>query len=961
MPCSEFYRTGRMGKSGKVSILRRFVLTGTVVLASLTQPLWPRHQQGECGTSRETLRESLFHHRQMLRARRTRPMVAAPRPIDRDAGNIAVIEDTGGVVERRNQFNLDGWTLAFTPAGQQYRYAVSQQGYDAAAAASGAPLVALDDDDSRPVALPFAFPFFGARYNQVYVNSDGNLTFTAGDNASTDRSLGRTTAGPPRIAPLFDDLNPAQTAGGVRVLADASRVVVSWVRVPEYSESGGGAVQTFQARLYPDGRIEFSYQGVNPASAVVGISPGNLQSGTQLVDFLTDSSSLYPATVAEVFGNSFTLDVVTVAQRFYQTHEDAYDYLAIYNNMGIPALGESTVAYEETVRSSGTGYGVPPGDDGAQFGSPSRLKAVLNLGPLSQYPADPMALVPARAPQADTPLTILAHEAGHLFLAYASVRGRFPFGPPMLGFQLAHWSFLFDSEASVMEGERIADRGASTSPRFLTTDITQAYAPLDQYLMGFRDAAEVPPVFLVDSPSPNFPATQHQVSGIAFDGTRQDIAASDVISAEGRRTPDSSVAQRHFRIAFILVTAQGTTPSDTDLAQLDTYRRQFEMFYSQAASGHAAVDTTLRRNLTLSLSPAGGVVAGRSTKGSVSVSTPPAADLAVQLSAPNGNATVAPQVTIPAGALSATFLLSGIKSGVEEVQATPTDPGYETAYARVQVADSSQLKLLQVPAATGAIAVRLTDPNNLPYAGAGILATPSAGGNVVPSEAFTDATGTASFVWNPGSAAVNHLTLAVDGQPATTLDLAAGTAVPVISSVQNAASLLPGIAPGALQTITGSHLAGARVLLGDTPLTQLSTADSQIVVYVPADTPLGAATLTVNAPSGASASVTVEVAAAAPGIFPQGVLHAGTGQTTASSPVHAGDYLEIYCTGLGSATPLVFIGAVPVQPVYSGPAPGFTGVQQVNVSVPSGLASGPQPVVLSVASAHSNTVDIMVQ
>ena len=45
------------------------------------------------------------------------------------------------------------------------------------------------------------------------MNSDGNLTFTAADNASTDRSLGRMTAGPPRISPLFDDLDPAADRG----------------------------------------------------------------------------------------------------------------------------------------------------------------------------------------------------------------------------------------------------------------------------------------------------------------------------------------------------------------------------------------------------------------------------------------------------------------------------------------------------------------------------------------------------------------------------------------------------------------------------------------------------------------------------------------------------------------------------------------------------------------------------
>src|SRR5205807_5664986 len=108
-------------------------------------------------------------------------------------------------------------------------------------------------------------------------------------------------------------------------------------------------------------------------------------------------------------------------------------------------------------------------DIGQEFGSPRRLQAVLNMGPPSQYPADPNAVVPARFLSRDTPLTVLGHEAGHLFLAFASVLDpNDPRGQPMLGRALVHWSFLFNSEASLLEGNRIQDNGPSASPRFTT-------------------------------------------------------------------------------------------------------------------------------------------------------------------------------------------------------------------------------------------------------------------------------------------------------------------------------------------------------------------------------------------------------------------------------------------------------------------------------------------------------------
>src|SRR5207244_6523894 len=68
------------------------------------------------------------------------------------------------------------------------------------------------------------------------------------------------------------------------------------------------------------------------------------------------------------------------------------------------------------------------------FGSKRRLRAVMNMGPLSQYPVSPTGLVPARSPIGDTPLTLLGHESGHLFLAFVSVPDpAIPGSQPMFG------------------------------------------------------------------------------------------------------------------------------------------------------------------------------------------------------------------------------------------------------------------------------------------------------------------------------------------------------------------------------------------------------------------------------------------------------------------------------------------------------------------------------------------------
>ncbi len=913
-----------------------------LLLALLALPAPARRVPTLCGTTAETPAERLFLHRKAPLPR----AIAAPSA-NRDLGDIALIEDTAGIVARQNEFNLDLKTLRFTPGSAGYRYSVLEGGYDGAAANAGAPLVALDDDDSRLVRLPFEFPFFGNSYRELYVNSDGNLTFTAADSASADRSLGRMTAGPPRISPLFDDLNPAETAGGVRVLAEAGRVVITWLAVPEWVTFGTGARQTFQASLYPGGRIDFAYNGVAPSSAVVGIAPGRLKGSTSLVDYRNDESSAYSAAIAERFGNTLDIDIVTVAQRFYQNHEDAYDYLVIFNNMDIPALNFGVIAYESTVRSRGTGYGVQPRDDGAQYGSPSRLQAVLNLGPLNQYPADPNAFVPARAQAGDTPLTIIAHEAGHLFLAYASVADPDdPAARPMLGYQNQHWSFLFNSEASLLEGERILDQGPSASPRFRTTDTVQGYAPLDQYLMGFRAPADVPDTFVVTG-APSFMQTWHPARGVTFDGARRDIAIGDVIQAMGRRTPDDTVAQRRFRFAFLLITPPGAAPPAADIAQVDLYRRQFEAFYAQAASERAFADTGLRRSLKLSLQPAAGVLEDGAGTGALIVQTPPAANTPVAFQSANGIARFPASVTIPAGASTVSFAYSGVRAGVEDVAAVPGDTRYESAFARLQVSGAAQLHLEQV--SSDPVVVRLTDANGLTYPGVRIAAAPSAGGDVSPAVAATDSNGLATFLWTPGRNAVNQLQLAVESIPAVSLTLRAGIAVPAIRTVANAASYVEGVTAGALETLFGANLFGARLSLNGAPVPLFYGSDSQMNFYVPAETPLGPAALTVTAPSGESVSRTVTVGAIQPGIF--GVRESG-------------GFLEIYCTGLGpvkdgrtAVTPVVFIGAAPVAPIFSGLSPGTPGLYQVNVKLPDDLPRGPVSVLLSVNLVHSNQVE----
>lgn len=103
-----------------------------------------------------------------------------------------------------------------------------------------------------------------------------------------------------------------------------------------------------------------------------------------------------------------------------------------------------------------------------------------------------------------------------------------------------------------------------------------------------------------------------------------------------------------------------------------------------------------------------------------------------------------------------------------------------------------------------------------------------------------------------------------------------------------------------------------------------------------------------------------------------------TGDVFVAHPAKAGETMLIYCTGLGSvtnppqsgapgsgqltvATPAVTIGGAKATVSFSGLAPGFVGLYQINAMVPSGLAAGNQPVAITMVSASSNSVLLPVQ
>lgn len=526
----------------------------------------------DCATGRVDSRDLLALHDYWRETGGVRAASGAARDVDVD--DVAVLEDAGDLVARRNPFDLDGAALRFSPRGAgAYEVARLALSLDAPGATLG-----LGSDDARVVDLPFAFPFYGARYTQVFVHADGNLTFAAPDAGPAERSMGRLLGGPPRIAAFFADLDPSR-GGSVTARLGPDRAVFSWSGVP-----GGAQINrnSFQATLLPGGDVDLVYGGeMQTREAIIGLSPGSNAALTAM-DLSSARPSSFSGAAAERFSETEKLDLASTIRRFFRGHPDLFEQVVVYTTRPLNPLG-GTLAFEINVKNEVQGIGLDRRDDSAAWGSAGRLESVVFMDAV-----DPYLEVDG--------FEILGHEVAHRWLAH--LRFKDPAGASsgaLLGRGGVHWSFFFDTDASVMEGNDIADAGGG---RFQTVDFTRRYSPLDQYAMGLRGPEEVPPFFYVegaDNFRPNRPYkfSSSPEAGVSFTGLRRSVRIEDVVAAMGPRIPDAAHAPRFSRVAFVLVSDATAPATPARTAGMARIRARFEGLFREATDGRGRVDTSL--------------------------------------------------------------------------------------------------------------------------------------------------------------------------------------------------------------------------------------------------------------------------------------------------------------------------------------------------------------------------------
>lgn len=204
-----------------------------------------------------------------------------------------------------------------------------------------------------------------------------------------------------------------------------------------------------------------------------------------------------------------------------------------------------------------------------------------------------------------------------------------------------------------------------------------------------------------------------------------------------------------------------------------------------------------------------------------------------------------------------------------------------------------------------------------------------------------------------------------------------------VNAAPGGASLL---APGSLVSVFGERLSnsteqattlplpttlgGVSVLVNGIPAPLLFVSPGQVNLQIPWEITTNAVSLVASVGGVAGNAISANIGPYSPGVF--AVVHNADGSlVTPDKPVVAGEFLLIFANGLGPVdppengatgrpapasplastreAPVVTIGGARGEVLFSGLTPGFVGLYQINLRVPTGIPAGSgTPLVVSV-------------
>ncbi|WP_037317927.1 nidogen-like domain-containing protein [Salegentibacter sp. Hel_I_6] len=115
-----------------------------------------------------------------------------------------------------------------------------------------------DDGSFGPLSIPFSYNLYGALYSEVWINTNGNLTFNGPLSTFSASGFPIET---PMVAPFWGDVDTSQ-GGRIYYKITDDALIVIWDQVAHYQPSG--KTNTFQV-IISDGASELTPPGRNTA------------------------------------------------------------------------------------------------------------------------------------------------------------------------------------------------------------------------------------------------------------------------------------------------------------------------------------------------------------------------------------------------------------------------------------------------------------------------------------------------------------------------------------------------------------------------------------------------------------------------------------------------------------------------------------------------------------------------
>lgn len=443
-----------------------------------------------------------------------------------------------------------------------------------------------------------------------------------------------------------------------------------------------------------------------------------------------------------------------------------------------------------------------------------------------------------------------------------------------------------------------------------------------------------------------------------------------------------------------------------------------------SSSGVASATTTFLLTITVAASSVSfdpnPVTGGNTTVGTVTLSgLAPATGISVSLGSNSALVQVPATATISANTRSGTFALTTARvNDTQNVIVTATLNG--TAQGTLVVVQELRVNVLSFqpnPVTEGGTATGTITLSGLAPAG-GARVTLQSNNPIVQvpaSVTVPEGRNTATFTATTGrlgSRLEVLVTATLDNSTIATLTLVPATGPSfTVEGITNAASFVTGITPGSIVTIFGTtltrdvtgvvsapsvfplptELRGTSVTVNGiaAPLFAIVNVSGreQINLQVPFEV-AGQATVTlvVNNNGVTSAPVQATLLTAHPGVFTVDgtagvIVHSNFQLVSASSPAARDEVVVAYATGLGPVsqtprtgtpalrsplslsllTPTVTVGGIAAEVLFSGLAPDFAGLYQVNFRVPTNAPTGSVDVVIQVSGQNSKPVKLAVQ